>query len=215
MVLYGGAQRFFGANPWSISVPSDEAPIVFDGSTSAIAEGKVRFARAKGTPLPAGCIQDKDGNPTADPEDFYAGGALLPLGGAVAGHKGFGLAMASSLVSGLAMIGDPDHSLIGASSVAESADKRGQIAGVFLVVVDPAAFGDPRQYRSLVGENVRAARRIQPARGVQRITLPGEPEIRAREQRTADGVALPEATWQELEGIGDRFGVRRPEHSPA
>ena len=73
MVLYGGTQRFFGANPWSISVPSDEAPIVFDGSTSAIAEGKVRFARAKGTPLQVGCIQDKDGNPTTDPEDFYRG----------------------------------------------------------------------------------------------------------------------------------------------
>jgi len=188
---------------------------VFDGSTSAIAEGKVRFARAKGTRLPPGCIQDRDGNPTTDPEDFYAGGALLPLGGDVAGHKGFGLAMASSLVSGLAMIGDTDHSLIGASSVIETGDKRGQIAGVFLVVVDPEAFGDRAVYRALVTENVRAARRVRPARGVDRITLPGEPEIRTRAERSARGIELPDATWQELEEIGDRFGVKRPPHRAA
>ena len=212
MVLYGGTQRFFGANPWSISVPSDDQPMVFDGSTSAIAEGKVRFARAKGVPLPEGCIQDQAGQPTTNPEDFYAGGALLPLGGSVAGHKGYGLAMASSLVSGLAMIDDEDYTLIGASSVLDTGDTRGQIAGVFLIVVDPAAFGDAEHYRALVGENLRAARRIPPAPGVARILIPGEPEATSREARGASGILLPEATWQELEAIAARFGVAMPPH---
>ena len=53
-----------------------------------IAEGKVGVARAKGEPLPPGCIIDKDGKSTTDPEEFCAGGALLPLGGEVAAHKG-------------------------------------------------------------------------------------------------------------------------------
>ncbi|HLZ07161.1 MAG TPA: Ldh family oxidoreductase, partial [Chloroflexota bacterium] len=152
MVLYGGREKFFGANPWSIGVPAGErAPMIFDGSTSAVAEGKVRVARAKGIDLPLGCIIDRDGKPTTDPNDFYDGGALLPLGGDVAGHKGYGLAMASALLSGLAMIDDPNPTLIGAPMIESEGGPKGIMAGVFLTVIDPAAFGDADQYQQLVG----------------------------------------------------------------
>ena len=56
--------------------------------------------------LAPGLIVDKDGNPSTDPMDFYNGGALLPVGGDVAGHKGYGLSMASALIAGLAMVDD-------------------------------------------------------------------------------------------------------------
>jgi LDH2 family malate/lactate/ureidoglycolate dehydrogenase len=138
MVLYGGRRRFFGANPWSIGIPAkDRAPMMFDGSTSTVAEGKVRVAQAKGIHLPPGCIIGPDGSPSTDPSDFYAGGALVPLGGAVAGHKGYGLAMASALISGLAMIDDENPTLIGASVVQDDPDPRGIVAGVFLAVINP------------------------------------------------------------------------------
>ena len=211
MILYGGRKRFFGANPWSIGIPAKERPpVVFDGSTSAVAEGKVRFALAKGTALPPGSIADRDGRPTTDPKDFYAGGALLPLGGDVAGHKGYGLAMTSALISGLAMIDDPAPTLIGASVLQDETDKRGQVAGVFLSIVDPSAFGDPSHYRSLVEDTLDAAKRVPPADEQAEIVLPGEPEVRARAERGRDGIALPEATWAELSAVGERFGVAMP-----
>lgn len=212
MILYGGTERFFGANPWSIAVPAaSREPMVFDGSTSIVAEGKVRVARAKGTALPPGCIVDRDGNPTTDPADFYAGGALLPLGGEVAGHKGYGLAMASALISGLAMIDDPDYSLIGASSIQGVGDTRGRIAGVFLSVIDPRAFGEAEHYESLVAETLAAAKRVPPAPGRDEILVPGEPEVRSRAQRGREGLALPEATWSELGKVAERLGVALPD----
>ena len=211
MMLYGGRQRFFGANPWSISIPAQgRAPMMFDGSTSAVAEGKVRVARAKGVPLPPGCIIDKDGNATTDPDDFYAGGALVPLGGAVAGHKGYGLAMASALISGLAMIDDDSPTLIGASVVQEVPDTRGIVAGVFLAVINPAAFGDAEHYEALAAEHLAAAKRVSPAAGTAEVLVPGEPEVRMRAQREQDGIALPEATWNDLAAVGNRFGVQMP-----
>jgi len=211
MILYGGRKRFFGANPWSIGIPAtDRPPVVFDGSTSAVAEGKVRVALAKGASLPPGCIVDPDGRPTTDPRDFYAGGALLPLGGEVAGHKGYGLAMASALISGLAMIDDAEPTLIGASVLQNETDSRGQIAGVFLSVIDPAAFGDADHYRELVEETLDAAKRVPPATAGAEVTLPGEPEVRARADRSREGISLPESTWEDLSAVATRFGVALP-----
>ncbi|HYL82223.1 MAG TPA: Ldh family oxidoreductase, partial [Candidatus Acidoferrum sp.] len=82
VALYGSRSRFFGANPWSMAVPAlGGPPVLFDGSTSMIAQGKIWVAGDKGVALPPGCIVDKNGNPSTKPEDFFAGGALLPLGG--------------------------------------------------------------------------------------------------------------------------------------
>jgi len=211
MVLHGARGRFFGANPWSIGIPArGRPPMVFDGSTSTVAEGKVRFARAKGVQLPSGCIVDREGNPSTNPEDFYAGGALLPLGGEAAGHKGYGLALASALVGGLAMIDDAEPTLAGASVTQATDDSRGRIAGVFLIVVDPAWFGDADHYQTMVGETLAAAKRMPPGAGVAEVLVPGEPEVRTRERRGREGIALPDATWQDLVDVAGRFGVPVP-----
>jgi LDH2 family malate/lactate/ureidoglycolate dehydrogenase len=58
------------------------------------------MARARGQKLPPGYIIDKNGNPSIDPEDYYQGGAGLPMGGPV-GYKGFGLAMVVDITAGL------------------------------------------------------------------------------------------------------------------
>jgi len=216
MLLFGGRGRFFGANPWSIGVPAEDGTLMLlDASSSAVAEGKVRVARAAGVPLPPGSIMDREGAPTTDADEFYAGGALVPLGGEAAGHKGYGLALASALIGGLAMIGDPDYTLIGASVVQATGDRTGQIAGVFLVVIDPSSFGDAAHFRAMVGATPAAAKRMPPGPGVEEVLVPGEPESRARERRGREGIALPEATWEELEAVGTGLGVTPPEHRPA
>jgi uncharacterized oxidoreductase len=211
MVLFGSRQRFLGANPWSIAVPAaGRPPMVFDGSSSAVAEGKVRVARSKGVPLPEGAIVDADGRATTNPEDFYRGGGLLPVGGSVAGHKGYGLAMASMLLGALAMIDDPDPSLW-ASSAVEMPDPRGRAGGVFLVVIDPQRFGDPTHYRELVAEVMAAAKRAPCAPGVEEILIPGEPEVKMRERRMREGIPIPDTTWQELRVLAERFAVPLPQ----
>lgn len=211
MVLFGSRQRFLGANPWSIAVPAEgRPPMVFDGSSSAVAEGKVRVARSKGARLPEGAIVDAEGRATTDPEDFYRGGGLLPVGGSVAGHKGYGLAMASMLLGALAMIDDPNP-LFWVSSEAEVQDRRGRAGGVFLVIIDPQCYGDPTHYRALVAEVMAAAKRAPCARGVEEILIPGEPEVRTRERRTREGIPIPQTTWAELGALAERFAIPVPQ----
>ena len=203
VVPHGGQERLLGTNPWSFGVPATgHDPFIFDAATSMIAEGKVRFALSKGVELPKGCIVDKEGRASTNPADLYAGGALLPLGGPVAGHKGYSLALASALLGGLSMSDD----------LADGAEPTGRLGGVFLVVIDPAWFGDGEGYRAQVGAALAAAERTAPAAGVPEVLAPGIPEARSREARGREGIAVPEATWQDLARVGERFSVPLPDH---
>ena len=86
---------------------------------------------------------------------------------------------------------------------------------MFLQVVDPAAFGDPAAYASLVDEALSAAKRQTPADGVAEVLVPGEPEEHARARRSREGIALPAATWAELGKVAARFGVPLPPARPS
>jgi LDH2 family malate/lactate/ureidoglycolate dehydrogenase len=203
-VPFGGRVPALGTNPWSMGVPGARGHrVVFDAATTVVAEGKVLFARDRRGQLPPGCILAADGSPSQDPEDFYNGGALLPLGGEVAGHKGSGLALVSALFGGLALAGDHESNAGGAPTR--------RVTGVFVLVLNPAWFGDPQTYLSMVADAVEIVKRTPPAPGVEEVLVAGEPEIRSREQRGRDGIRLPEGTWDALQPVARRFGVPMPE----
>ncbi len=206
---FGGVQRFLGTNPWSIGVPASGRPgFVYDAATSTVAEGKVRLARSRGDSLPPGLIRDADGRSSPDPAALYQGGTLTLLGDELAGHKGYGLSMAAALVGGLAMVGDLDPTPAGCMRMPAAWGTR--LAGVLVLVVDPAAFGDPEEYRRRVAEVLEAATASPPAPGREEVLVPGDLERRSRRRRAVEGVPIPGATWGELARIGERFGVRMP-----
>lgn len=191
MVLPGTSRRFFGANPWSFAFPTRAGhPVLVDVSTAVVAEGKLQLAAASGEAVPPGWIADATGQPTTDPADYFAGGGLLPLGSPTVGHKGYGLGLASALLGALALSGDDDPTMVGAS-VAEAADPRGRIAGVVVIAIDPAAFGSPAEYTATVTGTVAAIRRASPS-----AVVPGDPEATAREH--AAQLELPEVTVDRL-----------------
>ena len=211
MAPWGGRDRFLAPSPWAFGVPAaGRAPVVFDAAMTTVAQGKVRVAHDKGEQLPLDCITGPEGKPSTNPPDFYAGGTLVPLGGQVAGHKGSGLALVAALLGGLGMIDDPEPSLIGAAIQDGSADDRGRISGVFLVVVDPSCFGDAERYQAMVAETLLVMKDVAPANAAAEILAPGEWELRNRRVRGRAGIPLPELTCRELAEIGARFGVRVP-----
>jgi hydroxycarboxylate dehydrogenase B len=205
---YGGRGRYLGTNPWAFGIPAAGDPMIYDAATSALAEGKVRVARFKGVTVPEGAIVDPEGRATVRPEDFYAGGALLPLGGSLAGHKGYGLALASALVGGLAMVDDEEATTAGTASttIGES-----WLGGVMVVAIDPEWFGGAERYRMAVTGALEELRRQPPAEGVETVLVPGDPERKNREERGREGIPIPEAVLEELRAVGERYGVGFPE----
>jgi LDH2 family malate/lactate/ureidoglycolate dehydrogenase len=204
---YGGAQRFLGTNPWSIGVPTtDPNPFLVDFATTVVAEGKVRVARDKHDALPPGCIVDKQGNASTDPAEFYAGGMLLPFGA----HKGYGLALASALLGGLAAIGDPSPNLAGSPLQPNQSDAGDRMGGALLIAIDPGAFGEREAYAAGVGRVSAAVRRVPAAPGSAGVLVPGEPEARTTAQRRRDGISLPDDTWQAITTVAAEHGVALP-----
>lgn len=206
---FHGTGSLLGTNPWCFGVPArDRTPLVADFATSQVAEGKLRDARYRGKRVAPGLIVDREGRPTTLPDDFYDGGALLPVGGDLTGHKGYGLGLASALIGGLAAIGDDDPTTAGTMSNAP----RGGLwtAGFFTVLLDPAWFGGAESYRDLVSRLLEAAGESRPAPGQSQVLVPGEPEQMSRERRAREGLPIPASLWEQLTQLGARFHLPLP-----
>jgi uncharacterized oxidoreductase len=191
---FGGKQRTLGTNPIAIAAPRQggQPPVMYDGSTSVVAGNKLKVQVDKGLPAPAGWIIDRDGLPTTTAEDYFTGGALLPLGG----HKGYALGVMVELLAGL----------LSGNSAAFLPDFGGG-NGVLVIVIRPDAFMPIDEYLVQV-EHVCAALKAVPSMDANRpILLPGEPERIARAERTANGIPMAEATWQALSELADSLGV--------
>ena len=188
---FGGAARALGTNPIAFGAPAGEMPpMTMDIATSFIAEGKIQFARAKNADLPPGAILDKHGRPSVKPADFYDGGMLLPFGE----HKGYSIAMLVELLCGALAPGD---------LYAED----GAHGGTVIIAIDPGTFRPDGSYEAVADFKLRRIKEVPPAPGFDEVLLPGEPELRAREERTRQGVAVPETTWDGLFEAGKSVGV--------
>lgn len=199
----GASRRFLAANPWALGVPAADEPVVVDVSMAMLAEGKISDAAARGSRLPAGCVLDAALRPSREPADYFAGGFLLPLGSPVIAHKGFGLALGAALLGGLASIGDDEPTLAGTQRPPWST-REGEIAGVWLLVVDPDAFGGRDTYRAAVARVIDRMTRAGDDGAM--VTVPGAPEDRSRRER-ARSFTLPATVVASLNDIGARFGI--------
>ncbi len=158
-----GAVGAMQTNPISVGVPAEGDAIVLDMATSAIAAGKIDVARSRGQQVPEGAILDRDGRPTTDPNDFFAGGSMLPA----AGHKGFGL---STVIEAMSI------GLTGAD-VAGAMPRSGAI-----VICFPAgAFRPEAEARAAVE---RRRERLHASSRDRGVLVAGEPESRSRQAET-------------------------------
>jgi len=96
---HGACDGGFSTNPISMAMPvGGHAQPMLDMATSTVAFGKVRVASNKGEKMPPGCLVDKEGLPTTDPNPMAErhDGALSAFGE----HKGSGLGIFVELMAG-------------------------------------------------------------------------------------------------------------------
>ena len=195
---FGGAAGRLATNPISIAFPTGgPVPFLLDMATSVVAEGKVRVKRHRGEPTPEGWLLDNQGHPTTDPDAFYQEprGAILPLGGS-AGHKGFGLAIAVEILSGILARGG--YARQGANRFSN---------GTFIVVIDISAFVDPGEFRAEIDDLLAYVKSTPTAPGVEAILYPGEPEAMEQQRREREGIPLEDETWRQITGLAQELGI--------
>ncbi len=181
---HGGLQNLFGTNPlaFAVPVPGSEMLLV-DFATSAAAANKLRVAANKGSQIPHGWILDKEGAPSADPNDFFDGGYLLPMGA----HKGYGLLIMVEVLAGL--LSGTGSSVLGEKPGAN---------GLFLMAISPEFFRAPDEFYEDARRLVAELRATPPRDGVDAVLVPGDPEARATAEQRRDGVDYDEVTWNTI-----------------
>ncbi|MGH1483126.1 MAG: malate/lactate/ureidoglycolate dehydrogenase [Geminicoccales bacterium] len=199
---FGGSDARLSVNPIAMGVPRPGTdPIIHDMSTGVIAAGKVRVAANKGAQLPEGCIIDGHGRPSVEPADLFGDppGALLPLGGDVGGHKGYGLAIFCEVLAG-ALTG-------GGSSHPDNPDTDRLVNNMLSILIDP----DRLAGRDVIAQDLdrltawlRASKPLDPNGD---ILMPGEPERRMRAKREAEGIPLDDNTLDQIRGAARGVGV--------
>ncbi len=188
VVPFGGRERILSTNPVTVGWPGGKfGPVVADFSTSMTAEGKVRFYRERGQLLPAGWILDKAGVPSRDPNDLYAGGAILPMGA----HKGYGLSLFNEFLGGI-MLGTPYE------------------ANWSVVVIDVSTFADPETVKAAAESLLTRIKASQTAQGHAEVLLPGERERVMARARAQDGIPVTKVIWDQLAAAGSALGVEPP-----
>lgn len=194
---WGAGRRYLGTNPLAVGVPAgEEPPVALDMATSVVAHGRILLAKHRGEDIPSGWGLDKEGRPTTDPAAALEG-ALLPFGEA----KGSGISLLIDLVCG------PLAGALTGPSIAPlyTGLDRPQGLGHFFMAIDIGAFTDVAEFKRGVDESIRAVRALPPARGFDRVYLPGEPEwIREQEGRRS-GIVLEPFAAQGLEDLERRL----------
>ena len=200
-----GAEPKLGTNPISYTFPSDEeGPILLDMATSVGAEGKLRVYRARGHDLPDKWVLDSEGNPSENPNDFYEGGAILPVGGLAGGHKGFGLGMVATILGAvMAETGDDSE---GTGSIYDGGD--GGINGSTVIAINAEALGPIDETKKRISNFVKFLKDVEPMDGSEGVLYPGEVEIRNRVNKRASGVEIEDATWNQVCELIDEYNVR-------
>lgn len=193
---WGGGDARLGNNPLGFGVPQPGGPpFLLDMAMSVAARAKIRAAAAKGEPIPATWATDGSGRPTTDAQAALDG-FLQPL----AGHKGYGLALAVDLFAGLL----PGASyLTHVSSWSEDPEKP-QDLGHFFIALDTKALGPPEWLRARLEDFRAILHASPPADPASPVVVPGEIELGRMERFRAEGIPLPEDLVAALRELAKR-----------
>ena len=179
---HGGNKRYLGTNPISFTVPTkDKNPIIVDFATSVFPESKIREYRDKDIDLPTNIILDSDGNPSTNPNDFYNGGSILPIGN----HKGYGLSLMVEILGGL-FTGAGFHGLGQSTST----------NGVLFVMFKPTMFRGEQFYDD-INTVIKELKKQPTINGVDEVLLPGEVELIKMKEKKKSGITIS-STLREL-----------------
>ena len=175
---------------------------MLDFGTSAAAEGKVRAQFQKKEATPDGWLIDSQGRPTTDPSVLYAEprGTILPFGGPQA-YKGFGLGLLLDLLCG---------GLSGGPCSNPAFPIAGQGNTVLFVLFNPALFGGVEHFLKESDDLTAYVRSCPTTEGVKSITLPGDPEQASKRARQAEGIPIPEGTWELIAKAAAKLNVALP-----
>lgn len=193
-----GAKAMLGVNPIAIAAPAlNEAPFVFDASTSSVAANKITIAKRLGVTIAPGWIAKMDGTPIMEegpvPDEYL----ILPVGGTreIGSHKAYGQAVMVDILCGL--LGGNSPSFM---------RPPGDVSHHFIAYrID--AFTDLDTFKEQMDNFLKGLRETPPAPGHDRVYYAGLPEHEIEIERRAKGIPYHPDVLDWYRKTADQLGV--------
>ena len=112
-------------------------------------------------------------------------------------HKGSGLAVMCEIMAGA----------IGGGQRVDQPTKGGILNSMLATVIDLSRLGDPDAMAREHGGDQELYPQLAPAPGFDEVLLPGEPERRAAQERSAAGIPVDATTWQDVQEAATKLGI--------
>jgi ureidoglycolate dehydrogenase (NAD+) len=208
VLAHDGIRSFHGTNPIAFAAPvPGEQPFLLDMATSVVPWNRVQDYLLEGLPLPVDVTVTSAGEPTVDPAESDA---LLPLGGAIFGYKGAGLASMIEVLCAV-MTGSPCCSLLPPMKGPDFSTPRRM--GHFFLVIDYRRFVSAQLYEAGMRAYLKELRG-QPAKPARKVMAPGDREWAIMDARKQQGIPVMIRLREELDRLAEDLGVKRINYGP-
>ncbi len=193
---WGGFQPLVGNNPFSVSFPDEEMPLVLDIANSVVARQKIYNYQREGKQIPMGWATDAEGNDTTDPNEALKG-TLLAIGG----HKGTGIALMIDVILGLFAGGS-----FGTEICPNVERDKPQHVSQLIIAINPKFYMDEAETKAALKAYKERFYAV-PAKKGATLLLPGELEFRTQKDREANGIPITLPRLKEMNAFNEQFGI--------
>src|SRR6516162_6066325 len=199
MAPWGGRKKIVGTNPWSWACPAGKhPPMVLDIANTGVARGKIYLARQKGEAIPEGWAINAAGAPTRNPQEAIDG-IILPM----AQHKGYAIAVMMDMLSGVLTGSGFGADVHGPYQTAHRSG-----AGQLMIAINIESIQPLAEFNGRMEQLVAELKSVPLAQGFQEVLYPGEMEARNDTKNRANGLALPEDTLADLQGLAEAHDLK-------
>jgi L-2-hydroxycarboxylate dehydrogenase (NAD+) len=210
VVPFGGLLPMLSTNPLAMACPGATGPdFVLDMATSVVPVNRVEMLEELGKAIPAGWSLDENHQTTDNPDDVRK---MEPLGGATTygGHKGYGLAVAgwilTGLISGAWRTNPNSDRVLGDNAETKHGFAQEGIAHSFAAVrLDQ--FGDPTLIKQGLDAMTQTFNESPAAPGFDRVIIPGQLEAETEVERREHGIPLAPSTAVDLRSLSEEFNI--------
>ncbi len=204
-------ERLLGTNPICVAIPAGEEPaFVADMATTTAANGKLEILQRKNGVAPFGWIQDKNGNPSTNPHELKAGGALLPLGGdrEHGSHKGYALGAIVDIFSGVLSGANYGPWVPPFPAYVPMPDEQpGKGIGHFFGTMRIDAFRPADEFKQHMDKWIKRFRSAKSIGGQQKVLIPGDPEREMETYRMKNGIPLLKPVIEDLKFLAEKWEI--------
>lgn len=203
--------RMLGTNPIAIGFPTlKHLPFLADFATTPVAHGKLTVSAKKGLEVSHGFVQDKDGNPSHNPDIIKEGGSMLPLGGDYAhgSHKGYILSSMVDILSGVLSGGNFGPFVPPFVGYLPPTNERvGEGTGHFFGAMRIDAFRPADEFKLKMDEWIDTMKNSKLIPGQTEVLIPGELEKRNELKMRKEGIPVIPAVVADIKAIADSLGL--------